>query len=89
MTPYEINVALHYHSHVDDFSHQGAPIWDETAKWFLDNGLLVMRFHEDPAYPRIYDPTPKLHAYVEMLCETPLPVQKWIRPNEPTRLPAH
>lgn len=78
MTPYEISIALHYHSRTDDFDHNHGMIWEPTVKWFLEQGLLEP---EPPEATRRFKPTQKLHAFVEMLCETPLPIQKWIRPN--------
>lgn len=77
MTPYELGIALHYHTSGVDYPWLGAPIAHQTKEWFVDNELL---FHS-PATGSTYYPTEKLHAFCRMLCAVPLPVQCWTDPR--------
>ncbi len=84
MTPYELCVVLHYHTHADDYFQNGTPIVDGVARDFLRDGLIVARDTEvnnKEKFKRCYDPTPRLHAFCEMLCAVPLPVQVWVHPD--------
>lgn len=76
MTPFEIGIALHYHTRCCDAEEIKVPIGPATIKMFMDEGLLVRHFDADDTQQ--YHPTEKLHAYVEALEKIPLPVQKWV-----------
>jgi hypothetical protein len=80
MSPYDIEILLHYHSRTDDWSgpSAGNALHRETMRRFVQDGLLSRC--EEPAASRDYEPTERLHAYVEGLCRVPLPVQRWVVP---------
>jgi len=50
--------------------HWNSPAGFETRKWLQANDLI----NED------YESTPKGKAWIEFICETPLPICKWMRP---------
>lgn len=76
MTPYEINVLLHYHystvDHPDMFSNP--PIWRPTIDAFIVAGLIKIALVDK----RQYHITEKGRMYVDDgLCQVPLPVASW------------
>lgn len=81
MTPLQIGICLHYHSMVDDdpWLESGAAIVAETFRAFVQNGLLEETM--GPKAKRRFDPTPRLHAYISLLCGTPLPEMAWMDPR--------
>lgn len=78
MTPLKLEIALHYHCHSNDYrdGNFDAPAVREALAEFDAEGLLK------PGTPTRYKPTARLHAFVELLCLTPLPVQAWIDPKQ-------
>lgn len=76
MTIFEMGILTHYYARVDDHPHLTCPppIWAETIKWFLDNGLLQ---YEQGSQTRVYGLTERGTTYVEALTRVPLPVLKW------------
>lgn len=90
MTPLELSICLHYHSMGEDMrwcvDENGAPIRGETMDKLMADGLLVMQARQTPIALMQYQPTPKLHAFVAMLCATPLPVHTWADPRNGTVL---
>ncbi len=85
MTPLELQICLHYHTHVEEMQwiFSGAPITEQT----MDDLVHLDLLKRNPKYKQgkgavQFLPTEKLHAYVEILCETPLPIQKWIDPRK-------
>lgn len=76
MTPFELTILIHYYGSVNDFRDGdfSAPILEHVFKAMIVSGLLAVG--EETKY-RI---TEKGWAFVEALCNTPLPVQKWVMP---------
>lgn len=76
MTPYEIEILLHYHCSMGDYHgpSRGNPLYMETMDNFIQLGLLTenSKMEEGPDY----SPTEKLHIYVEALQQVPLPVYR-------------
>jgi hypothetical protein len=77
MTPYQIKLILHWHCVADRFPHDSAPIYGETMAWMISDGL-IKRNDEDAG---LYTTTERGAKFVEMLCETPLPENRWLDPR--------
>jgi hypothetical protein len=75
-SPYELEIILWYHSRASDWQYMDAPIWRETINKLIKFDLISQ------SSVTTYCATEKLHAYVDGLCNLPLPVQKWIIPHE-------
>lgn len=74
MPPGQISLLLHYH-----FSPAEPDRNNMTREWtdhFLSNDLIERR--EDGMG---YTTTERGRAFVEMLCNTPLPISKWVDPR--------
>jgi hypothetical protein len=80
MTPYEIKLLLHYYACRDE-PPGDEPIRADTKAEFVHQGLLKALV-EANQYGCYVEATDKLRTYCEWLCEVPLPVQKWARPDE-------
>jgi hypothetical protein len=80
-SPHELQVILWYHSRASDWDGMNVPIWGQTAKKLIHLDLLTEHIPSE-IDKRHFKPTEKLHAYVEGLCNLPLPIQKWVIPNE-------
>lgn len=78
MTPYQINIMLHYHCCVGPWPLYNAPIFEETVNGLVDEGLL-QHLHEPQ--PWCFKTTERGKALVQMWCETPLPEQMWLDPR--------
>ena len=77
MTPFEIDVLLHYHTRATDCEAciNNVPIWAETRNKFVGLGLLEQDNTENDRAWRLTD---KGTCYVvDGLCNVPLPVQRW------------
>lgn len=48
----------------------------------MELGLLTDAPRTTPEGLMRYQPTPLLHAFVEMLCVTPLPELRWVDPRD-------
>jgi hypothetical protein len=72
---------LHYtHEPVTPF------VWADTAgvaftRDLIAAGLLIEK-NLDPGTPENIVITPRGKAFVDMLCQTPIPVQRWADPRE-------
>lgn len=76
MTPYELGICLWYYGHVEDWPDTDAPIWAGTMQRLRKLGLVELKFGDC-----CFGPTPKLRAFIEALCNTPLPIQVWVIPQ--------
>ena len=82
MTPFELDILLHYYSCIDDHevTRRNPPIWPSTMAALKECGLLAER--EEPLSDQsLYYLTDRGHAYIEAVLEVPLPVQKWVLPE--------
>jgi hypothetical protein len=77
MTPYQIKLILHWYCVVDRFPQASAPIYDETMAWMLRDGLIEPRRDVEG----LYTTTERGAKFVEMLCDTPLPENRWLDPR--------
>lgn len=79
MTPYEIDVMLHYYTRVNDHEcvATNPPIWRPTIDDFLGLGLLELKASSDATYAI----TDRGKAYCEHLCAVQVPVCKWVQPE--------
>lgn len=77
MTPFEIDILLWYATRGIDHKvvEIEPPIWPETRDDFIANGLLVR------SISTAYKITDKGRAYIKYLCEVPIPVCKWVLPE--------
>lgn len=81
MSPYEIDILLWYHARCEDHPdiRRDPPIWQPTMRMFVEEGLL--RCPSDPNGIRkdmCYEPTARLHFYVDAICSIPLPRCAWV-----------
>ena len=80
MTPFEIEILMHYYTRGGDpdVVRDNPPIWPETRVRFLDEKLLELMpvdyRRDDPA---TYMLTQRGQAYIKALMRVPLPVASW------------
>ncbi len=80
MTPFELDILLHYYGHADDHPvvARNPPIWKETRDAFREKGLLETdTTMESTATYRL---TERGKAYIDAMLALPLPVQIWVMP---------
>lgn len=79
MTPFELDILLHYYACCDDHPvvRNNPPIWAETREMFLSLGLLSVCNEGSATYKQ----TERLVVFIEHICGIPLPVQKWVMPT--------
>ncbi len=74
MTPYELEILLHYHACHSSFPRSDALIFQQTVGDLVRSGLMNSL---NPTWDR-FELTEMGHFYVvEGLCKVPLPVAKW------------
>lgn len=80
MTPYEIDILLHYHSWASDWAGPsfGSELYKSTITRFIKLGLLVETSDEADSIDAKYQATARLLAYVEKLGKVELPTQIWV-----------
>lgn len=71
LTPYELEILLHYYSSCSDFPRWQAPAFHETREGLRRRDLL----YADQSHFGI---APRGRAYIEHLLRQPLPVCKWV-----------
>ena len=76
MTPFELDILLHYYSCGGEhqFVESNPPIWAETRNGFLENGLLEL-FDGDH---QSYRTTARANCLIEHILNLPLPI--WTMP---------
>lgn len=82
--PVDLSVILHYHSSAVDHRlvFSGAPVASSVFNELCDDGLLTRNLNVGGTDGKThYEPTARLHAFVEMLCVTPLPVMAYVDPR--------
>lgn len=89
MTPFELDILLHYYGHADDHPvvENNPPVWRETLDAFKSERLLQDEpCVAPPGYPqRTYRLTERGQAYVAFVLAVPLPITTWRLP-EPNML---
>lgn len=73
MTPFHLEILLHYFSSGGDFPRQG-PVLDDCRSELIEWGLLT-------EFP--YKVTDKGDAWLHKVLYTPMPTQKWVWEVEP------
>lgn len=84
----QMAIAFHVSDHPEQFFNSvtwGSNPAKEARGWLLANGLLT----RDPHNSLVCLPTPKLAAWVDFICATPLPVQEWRLPPVEETYPLH
>lgn len=78
MTPFELEILLHYYCHVDDCNAylRNPPIWPETRDRFIADGLLGL-VPTGEVSDAVYRIMPRGRAFVDALQRVPLPQQTW------------
>jgi len=74
MTPLHIELMIHYYAHCEPTYNPEAPAVKEYTLDLLKEGLI----DESATSGSGYVSTDKGKAFVEKICETPIPVQTWI-----------
>lgn len=81
MTPLEIRLLLHIHVTPMAFENEHAPAVREAIAQFMGDELITVE-EKCPSDEHPYRLTERGRAMVNHLCDTPLPVCKWLRPSE-------
>lgn len=81
MTPMQIHWCVIFLVCGDPVAELGDPhfnsrVGKEVQMWMINEALI-----EWSAEEKRYLPLPRLQAFVEHLCQQPLPVQKWVMPE--------
>lgn len=81
MTPFEIEILLHYHYTDDNYAadlcrHKNAPIYIETM-----NYLTKLGFFNNISHNVYRANSEAISVYVEALKRVPAPILKWTMPN--------
>lgn len=82
MTPLHIRMMLHYYAIATPYAehdpfHASSIAVAEYRGHLIQSGLI----EEDLKSPSGYRSTARGRAYVEALCDMPLPIQKWVMPS--------
>jgi len=75
MTPNEIEILIHCHCIASPHPRLGAEAVDEAIAMFLGAGILIS------VGASYYKTTSRGAALVNLLCQTPLPEQRWVDPR--------
>jgi len=85
MTPLHIELMIHYYTSSAEFKRIEAPACSEYAKQLVGWGLLEDSENKvrisNSSVVASYQSTPRGKAFVEMLCNTPLPQLSFIDPR--------
>lgn len=79
MTPNDIEIMIHCHTSRAPHPRRGAPAVGESIAMLEDFGMI--RFETSKSEPGYFTTTEKGAKYIEMLCQTPMPVQEWRDPR--------
>ena len=74
MTPFEIQMLIHYHCTDDPFPHLNSPAGKEAADKLVAAGILY-RSTENGALARVPQ---AMDLYIQALCDIPLPKKVWL-----------
>ena len=85
MTPFELDILLHYYTRCEDHEvvHRHPPIWPETRAALFNEGVIerVPKSSLTENYTCTYRLTERGKAYIEYVLAVPLPVVKWVLPD--------
>lgn len=81
MTPLHIAILLHYHCVAEPYAKHDPEHANSRATTEYRSQLIGLDLIErDDTDVSMYHTTPKGKVLVEMLCATPMPIQKWSAP---------
>jgi hypothetical protein len=72
-SPSDIEILIHCYCVPTPHPRLDAPAVQETIKMFLDQGII-----EEWDERHVYHTTPKGSAWMNAICNTPLPVSHWL-----------
>jgi len=83
LTPLHLMLLLHYHTTPEPWPQATAP----AVRVYTEHLLRLELIQRDPKEIRheSYDITQRGIAFVESLCTAPLPVERWVIPNQEER----
>lgn len=82
MTPLHLEIALHYHCKADQFEMVLTnKVRREYAEDLVSAGMLKPVYNGVGPVLAGFERTEGLAVFVEALCATPLPVQRWVMPS--------
>ena len=80
--PLEIDILIHYYTTPTEYREgDDFPIRGETMQRLIELGLLTQR-DKPSKYGATLEATEKCAALIEAWCNTPLPVQVWVIPEQ-------
>jgi hypothetical protein len=80
MTPLEIELLLHVYARAGEIENRDAPAVRDALTNFLRDDLIALKqVHEPGRHP--FEIMPRGEALVGHLCDVPLPVSHWARPQ--------
>lgn len=83
MTPLQLTMLLHYYSIAEPYAlrqpeHANSPVVKDQRMGLMNEGLLLV----SDITGSEYKVTEKGKAFIEALCNMPLPVCKWVIPSK-------
>lgn len=77
MSPLEIKMMLHFYAIGEPYKgpEAGSEAFNDAVAWFEESDLITDAQHG-------YQTTERGDAFVRALCETPLPIKKWVMPGK-------
>jgi hypothetical protein len=75
MTPVALSVILHYHYQTCPHPEYGSKSVNSTIKAFVADGILMIIGEDE------FRTTERGSVFVEMLCDTPFPIESWKDPR--------
>ena len=76
MTPYELEILMHYHTSSSAFPRHHAPAFISTV-----NALEGMNLLQPTGEHLCFVTTARAIAYIDHILNLPLPEQKWVMPE--------
>ena len=77
LTPNDIEVLIHCHCHPEPHPRLNAPAVSDAIQRFLRQGLIETVEDSNNTWAT----TERGRVLIDMLCETPLPEQRWFDPR--------
>jgi len=81
LSPIQIGILLHYYCRTDEYPRMHVPLVCEIIDEFCAIGLLYPNPNDDG--PR-FKKTDGLDVYIDAICSVPLPIKKWVIPDDKT-----
>lgn len=88
MTPFELGILLHYYTTpvAHEQEDSPAPIWEPTIQAFISEKIIEPTPIAPPPdidyKPSAYRLTQRGKAYIKYVLAVPLPMMKWVLPEE-------